>query len=63
MTDASIPSETTPLVGVIMGSSSDLKYMQSAIDLLTALGVPHEAGVWWRGQSNVELCFQSPCRL
>ena len=33
------------LVGVIMGSSSDLKYMQPAIDLLSELGVPHEARV------------------
>src|SRR5215216_4933390 len=28
-----------------MGSSSDLKYMQPAIDLLVALDVPHEAKV------------------
>lgn len=28
-----------------MGSSSDLKYMQAAIDLLAELGVPHEARV------------------
>ena len=28
-----------------MGSSSDLKYMQPAIDVLTTLGVPHEAKV------------------
>jgi len=28
-----------------MGSSSDLKYLQPAIDLLAALGVPHEARV------------------
>lgn len=28
-----------------MGSSSDLKYLQPAIDLLTELGVPHEARV------------------
>ena len=34
-----------PLVGVIMGSSSDLKYLQPAIDLLAELGVPHEAKV------------------
>src|SRR3954451_25036109 len=34
-----------PLVGVIMGSGSDLKYLQPAIDLLAELGVPHEAKV------------------
>jgi 5-(carboxyamino)imidazole ribonucleotide mutase len=38
-------SEPSPWVGVIMGSRSDLKYMQAAIDLLTELGVPHEAKV------------------
>jgi 5-(carboxyamino)imidazole ribonucleotide mutase len=39
------PSGSKPLVGVIMGSSSDLKYLQPAIDLLAELGVPHEAKV------------------
>jgi 5-(carboxyamino)imidazole ribonucleotide mutase len=34
-----------PIVGVIMGSSSDLKIMQGAIDTLVELGVPHEARV------------------
>ena len=34
-----------PLVGVIMGSQSDLKFLQPAIDLLAELGVPHEAKV------------------
>jgi 5-(carboxyamino)imidazole ribonucleotide mutase len=34
-----------PIVGVIMGSSSDLKYLQPAIDLLAELGVPHEAKI------------------
>jgi len=32
-------------VGVIMGSKSDLKYLQPAIDLLTELRIPHEARV------------------
>jgi 5-(carboxyamino)imidazole ribonucleotide mutase len=32
-------------VAVIMGSSSDLKFLQPAIDLLTELDVPHEARV------------------
>ena len=31
-----------PLVGVIMGSKSDLKYMRAATEMLTDLGVPHE---------------------
>jgi 5-(carboxyamino)imidazole ribonucleotide mutase len=34
-----------PLVAVIMGSKSDLKTMQAAIDLLQELGVPFEASV------------------
>jgi 5-(carboxyamino)imidazole ribonucleotide mutase len=34
-----------PWVGVIMGSRSDLKHMQPAIDLLTELGVRHEARI------------------
>src|SRR5687768_4535000 len=33
------------LVGVIMGSKSDLKYMSVATDLLTELGVPHETQI------------------
>ena len=36
---------STPLVAVIMGSKSDLKTMQVAIDLLEELGVPFEASV------------------
>jgi 5-(carboxyamino)imidazole ribonucleotide mutase len=32
-------------VGVIMGSKSDLKYLQPTIDLLTELQIPHEARV------------------
>jgi 5-(carboxyamino)imidazole ribonucleotide mutase len=34
-----------PLVGVIMGSRSDLRVMQSCIDMLDELGVPFEATV------------------
>src|ERR671937_573649 len=37
--------KTQPLVGVIMGSQSDLKYMQAAVDLLTELNVPHEVSI------------------
>lgn len=33
------------LVGVIMGSSSDLPVMQAAADILTELGVPHEVRI------------------
>src|SRR3954471_7323679 len=36
---------STPLVAVIMGSRSDLKTMQVAIDLLEELGIPFEASV------------------
>ena len=40
-------SETSPspLVGVIMGSGSDLETMTPARELLTELGVPHEVRV------------------
>ena len=38
-------SPAAPLVGVIMGSKSDLTVMQSAIDLLNELAVPFEAKV------------------
>jgi 5-(carboxyamino)imidazole ribonucleotide mutase len=34
-----------PLVGIIMGSSSDWETMQSAAEMLTRLGVPHEVRV------------------
>jgi 5-(carboxyamino)imidazole ribonucleotide mutase len=34
-----------PLVGVIMGSDSDLRVMQGAIDVLVEFGVPHEVRV------------------
>ena len=34
-----------PLVGVIMGSDSDLPVMQGAIDALIEFGVPHEVRV------------------
>lgn len=35
----------SPLVGVIMGSASDLETMTPARELLTELGVPHEVRV------------------
>ena len=34
-----------PLVGVIMGSDSDLRVMQAAADILTELQVPHEVTI------------------
>jgi len=38
-------SETSPLVGVLMGSSSDWDVMQHAVAMLREFGVPHEARV------------------
>lgn len=35
----------TPLVGVVMGSDSDLEVMQPAVDVLEEFGVPHEVRV------------------
>lgn len=40
-----VSSRSRPWVGVIMGSKSDLKHLQPAIDLLLELGVPHEAKI------------------
>src|SRR2546423_11631895 len=39
------PQATAPWVAVIMGSKSDLRFMQPAIDLLAELRIPHEARV------------------
>ncbi|WP_270936383.1 5-(carboxyamino)imidazole ribonucleotide mutase [Falsiroseomonas oryzae] len=38
-------TETAPLVGVIMGSTSDWETMRHAADILAELGVPHECRV------------------
>jgi 5-(carboxyamino)imidazole ribonucleotide mutase len=38
-------SSDSPLVGVIMGSRSDLRIMSHAADLLTELDIPHEVRV------------------
>jgi len=38
-------STNTPLVGIIMGSTSDLPIMQDAADILTQLGVDYEITV------------------
>jgi 5-(carboxyamino)imidazole ribonucleotide mutase len=35
----------TPIVAVVMGSSSDLNVMQDAVDVLTRFGVPYEVRV------------------
>ena len=39
------PAGSAPLVGVIMGSKSDRKYMDAAVDLLEELGVPCEVQI------------------
>src|SRR5881628_2496452 len=39
------PAPPTSLVGVIMGSKSDLKYMQAAADILKLLEIPHEVRI------------------
>ena len=38
-------SETSPLVGILMGSKSDWETMRQADEILTRFGVPHEARV------------------
>jgi 5-(carboxyamino)imidazole ribonucleotide mutase len=45
--DASIaaPANSQPLVGIIMGSSTDWETMEHAVKTLTDLGVPHETRV------------------
>jgi 5-(carboxyamino)imidazole ribonucleotide mutase len=40
---ATVPE--TPLVGVVMGSRSDWETMRQAVDVLVALGIPHESKV------------------
>ena len=45
MVSDQVTTADTPLVGVIMGSRSDLRVMSFAIELLTELGVPHEVKV------------------
>src|SRR5438445_10161704 len=45
MTPALDASATAPLVGVIMGSRSDLRVMSSAVDVLAELAVPHEVRI------------------
>jgi 5-(carboxyamino)imidazole ribonucleotide mutase len=38
-------AESKPLVAVIMGSKSDLKYMSAAAEMLETFGVPHEVRI------------------
>lgn len=38
-------ADTKPLVGVVMGSSSDWEVMQHAVEVLQSFGVPHETRV------------------
>jgi 5-(carboxyamino)imidazole ribonucleotide mutase len=38
-------SGSHPVVGVVMGSSSDWEVMRHAVEVLEAFGVPHEAKV------------------
>ena len=38
-------SDGSPLVGVIMGSDSDLPVMQAAVDVLSEFGVDHEVRI------------------
>ena len=44
-TAPSLPRAPVPLVGVIMGSKSDLKYMDAAAEILGVLDVPHEVRI------------------
>jgi 5-(carboxyamino)imidazole ribonucleotide mutase len=39
------PGSSAPLIGLIMGSKSDMEHMQPAIDLLRELNVPFESRV------------------
>jgi 5-(carboxyamino)imidazole ribonucleotide mutase len=42
---ADAPLPDSPLVAVVMGSSSDLEVMKGAVEALTEFGVPHEVRV------------------
>jgi 5-(carboxyamino)imidazole ribonucleotide mutase len=45
VSEPSAASTSPPVVGVIMGSDSDLGVMQGAVDVLEEFGVPHEVRV------------------
>lgn len=40
-----IMKKSTPIVGIIMGSDSDLPVMQAAADMLDKFGIPHELSI------------------
>jgi len=40
-----MPDQTSPLVGIMMGSKSDWETMKQAADVLQQFGVPHECRV------------------
>ena len=42
---SSVPAAADPVIGVVMGSSSDWDTMLHAVQILTQFGVPHEARV------------------
>ena len=44
-TDSSAPPVGAPLVGVVMGSQSDWATMRHAAEVLSRLGIPHEARI------------------
>jgi phosphoribosylaminoimidazole carboxylase PurE protein len=48
-------SKKNPLVGVIMGSDSDLKVMQGAIECLTEFGIPHEVRIVSAHRTPIEM--------
>jgi 5-(carboxyamino)imidazole ribonucleotide mutase len=45
MTSDEVNTMTQPLVGVVMGSKTDAEIIQSAIDVLTSLGIEHEVSI------------------
>ena len=45
MTGTKTRATAKPRVGIIMGSTSDLKVMQAAADVLRGFGIPHEISI------------------
>jgi 5-(carboxyamino)imidazole ribonucleotide mutase len=43
--NVTVVADHAPLVGIIMGSDSDLRVMQDAIDVLVEFAVPHEVRI------------------